>query len=337
MRSSPIRRPAIALLVAALGAVGAPPLACAQSDLEASNRATARQMGEEALSAYRAERWAEALVGFRNAQKLIQLPTLATFEARCEVRLGRLVEASESYRRAIATAIDSTLTPAQQEGQRSAQKEAWNERDALLPRIPTLAVETDYRPGATDELRLDGTSLPLTQLGVARWVDPGPHHVEIVRDGRVLDAEDVTLSEGTKRSIRLEIGPPPSPAAETTPAETGPHRDGASKGFAVVGWTAVALGGAALVTSGVTFAAATSINTAELGARCPDAHCSADKADTVATYEALGATSIGTLVAGAALATVGFGFLLVSDDQAPAHARAQVRVSARGAAVALPF
>lgn len=324
----------------------APSLAWAQpsiagGELDASNRATARRLSEEALEHFRAERWQEALAGFDEAQKLLEVPTLATFSARCLVKLGRLVEASERYRRAIAFVVDPSLTPTQQEGQRASQSEAQAERAALLPRIPTLTVETDRAPGSADEVRLDGVAIPRGQLGVARLVDPGKHRVSLVRGGREIDGQDVTLAEGATQKARLAVGtpppeppvgPPPAPSP-VAPARPARARDGT---LTILGWTGVGAGATSLAVAGITFASAAGIDS-DLAGQCSGDVCPPRLQDQVDEYDALRTTALLTFVGGVVLAGAGVTILVVAPDAPAPTARAQVRVSARNATFSLRF
>jgi hypothetical protein len=324
-----------AFAIAAALAVTQPSTAIAQPELDASNRASARRLSEEALEHYRAGRWQEALDGFDAARKLLSVPTLATFSARCLVRLGRLVEASERYRLAASLAIDPSLTPEQQEGQRVAQAEAERERAELLPRIPTLVVDTDRAPGPGDEVRLDGAPIPRIQLGVARLVDPGPHRVTLVRDGHEIGVTVIELSEGAQERASLTVAPPsPPPPPLLGESRAAPHEAHPSP-VEIAGWTAVAVGGTSLVVSGITFGSAASINSS-LEDDCAGGTCAKPLADRVDTYDALRITSIATLAGGLVIGAAGVTMLVLAPDE-PSSARAQVRVSARTAELSMPF
>lgn len=326
--------------MAACLALVVPTAASAQADLDASNRATARRVSEVALDDFRAGRWEDALRGFDEARRLLPVPTLATFSARCLVKLGRLVEASERYRRAVALPIDPALTSSQQAGQRTSQTEAQAERDALMSRIPTLVIETDRAPARRDEIRLDGVVIPLTQLGVARLVDPGPHRVALVRGGVEIDVHDVTLLEGAKAHARLAVGTPPPdpPPAPPFGAEPNRARRDPIRTFQVLGWTGVGVGAATLALSGITFATAASISS-DLADEC-DPDCPRSLEGRVEQYDALKTVSVASLIGGIVLAGAGVTLLLVAPsdpDTEPTAARARLRVSARSADLAVRF
>lgn len=326
-------------LVVALAASS--PRAGEAQEPDASARATARHISEEALEHYRGERWEEALRGFDKAQTLVKMPTLALFSARCLERLGRWVEASERYRLALALGIDPKLTPVQQDGQRAAQVEARAARGRLAPRIPTLAIALDGAIEPGDVVRVDGAALPREQLAVRRLLDPGRHQIALVRGGAILDSAVIELRERAHEAVRLrapEARPPPTrvppvPAPVSAPAadpDRGVHP------LQLAGWTAVGAGGVSLVVSAITFGAAAS-NEADLEPICgDDRQCPASARDDVAAYETLRLASLFTLVGGAVAAGAGVAMVLSVPD-APRGARAQLRVSARGATLVTSF
>src|SRR5262245_48814497 len=99
-----LRRPSIAVLAAfvVLSARGA--LAAGPDDAQA--RITARRLGAEAVKLYDTGYYVAALEKFDAASSLLPTPTLSLYSARCLVKLGRLVEASERYLTATRMTLD---------------------------------------------------------------------------------------------------------------------------------------------------------------------------------------------------------------------------------------
>src|SRR5262245_51329128 len=81
----------LTVLLAATSAMGEPVAA------DEETRAKARAIGEEALALYDQGRYIEAFDKFQSASDLVKAPTLDLMAARCLVKMGRLVEASERY------------------------------------------------------------------------------------------------------------------------------------------------------------------------------------------------------------------------------------------------
>jgi hypothetical protein len=332
----------LATVVVAATVALLPGAAMAQADPEATVRATARHISEEALEHYRGERWEEALRGFDKAQTLLRMPTLALLSGRCLERLGRWVEASERYRLALALDIDQKLTPAQQDGQRAAQVEAKVARDRLAPRIPSLAVAVEGATEPGDEVRVDGAPLPREQVSLPRLLDPGRHEIALVRGRQILDRAAIELREGARETVRLRApdvaSPPPHPAPAPPPSPTAAaiQPDDGVHPLQLAGWTAIGVGGASFVVSAITFGAAAS-SEADLEPLCGrDRQCPPSARDDVASYETLRVASLFSLVGGAVSSAAGVAMLLSVPD-APRGARAQLRVSARGATMVTSF
>jgi hypothetical protein len=107
-------------------------------------RATARKLGGEAVKLYDAGDYAGALEKFNTADSLVPAPTLGLYAARCLVKLGRTVEASERYLEVTRMELDRAALPVM----RKAQADAVTEREKLLPSIPTLEVRLTGPLGA---------------------------------------------------------------------------------------------------------------------------------------------------------------------------------------------
>lgn len=149
----------------------------------------------------------EALLG--QAFQQFPAPTIALLHARTLVRLGRLADAVDAYQRASLSLLPSDAPDAF----RSAAASARIELLALRPRVPRLQVNVRAVGSGSHRvlLRLDGKSLPPSQLG--RWflVDPGRRIVRIDWDGASYE-RIVRIDEG--QSVVTEVVEPrTSPAA----------------------------------------------------------------------------------------------------------------------------
>jgi len=109
-------------------------LAIAETPTSAE-RDVARVIAQSAAGYYDAGEWERAREHFRRAYDLVKAPTLALMEARALVKLGRLVEATEAYQRAMNINADETNIPF-----RKAATDARAENDALRRRIPSIRV-----------------------------------------------------------------------------------------------------------------------------------------------------------------------------------------------------
>ena len=165
-------------------------------------RAKARVIGEEGLAFFDQGMYIDALDRFERADALIKAPTLALMAARSLEKLGRLVEASERY----FSVTRMNLDPKASEVWRQAVVTAGKERDALLPRIPTIEITLEG-PGAEGaSVRIDGRPAPRAIIGVKSPIDPGIHRVEARGTGTAA-AERVSLSEGQASRLVLTLKP----------------------------------------------------------------------------------------------------------------------------------
>jgi tetratricopeptide (TPR) repeat protein len=177
------------------------PFASAQATSE-NARAKARVIGEEGLAFFDQGMFIDALDRFERADALLKAPTLGLMAARSLEKLGRLVEASERY----LAVSRQNLDPKASEVWKKAVVTAGKEREALLPRIPTIeiALEGQGAEGAT--VRIDGRAVPRAIIGIKSPIDPGMHRIE-ARGTGVAAAERVSLSEGQASKIVLTLKP----------------------------------------------------------------------------------------------------------------------------------
>ncbi|HEX8790843.1 MAG TPA: hypothetical protein VF765_07810 [Polyangiaceae bacterium] len=250
-------------------------------------------------------------------------PTHLLYIARTQVKLGQLVEASETYLKVTR----EILAPDAPRAFVDAQSAAAQEEKELETRIPTLLIRVDGAGAMEATVTLDGTALPAAMVGLAAPVNPGSHALRAVaKDGTSADAQ-IKLSPGSHETVVLKlhpaasaVAPTPAPAQAPTEAnsapggETAPPSGGAPLGT-VLGWVGVGLGVAGLAV-GTVFVGMNRAKRTDADALCPNGQCPmADKPqvqslDQQADSAATGAW-IGYIAGGALLAT-GFVLLLTS-------------------------
>jgi hypothetical protein len=177
----------------------------AQREPTANEVALARQLFDEGLRAAREERWADALDAFERSHQLAPRPVTLMNLAGAQVRTGRLVAGTESYRRFLATATEREL----------ARYRAQVERALAAAEARIGRVELRIRGlGPDDEVNLDGVSISRTSLQMALPVDPGEHLVHVTRGGREVARSAFVVQEGQSTAVRMEIleTPVPTPA-----------------------------------------------------------------------------------------------------------------------------
>jgi len=258
------RLPALALRVRfALSAAGlgaavlfAPSPVRAQS---AADRATARSLATAGIKLYRAGNYKDALDKLTRAEALYDAPIHLLYIARCQVKLGKVVEGAETYRKLGRVQLSSNAPQAFKSAQDSGAKEL----SALEPKIPALRVEVQP-PDVNDmDVVIDGEHLPSAIVGIDRPADPGKHTIRVTAPGFKPAETTVELKLGEKKPVKLALEPGTaggaapagsSPSGAGGTAEGGGHEKGnappppTGKKPALIGFMAGVRGGATFFT-----------------------------------------------------------------------------------------
>lgn len=225
-------------------------LAHAQTDEE---RAGARALADQGLTAYEEGRFSDAVDLFTRAQSVIDAPIHLLYIARAQEKQGHLVQAMEAYNKAVRT----QLSPGAPEVFVEAKKDAEKELEALIPRLPQVTVTVSGEEQAEDVVvKVDGEPLPAAFVGVKRPANPGKHTYSA--EGATLEAPEVTIAvnEGGEAMVELVLrakavvaaAPAPEPApkeAPPPPPPSEPRDTGTSSklpAYAALGVGAVGLG-----------------------------------------------------------------------------------------------
>jgi hypothetical protein len=309
-----------ALVAALLGvsAALAAPSAWADGD-DAQKRITARKLGAEAVKLYDTAYYAAALEKFDAASSLLPTPTLSLYSARCLVKLGRLVEASERYLAATRMTLEKNAPTVMLR----AQVDAAVERDKLLPTIPQVKIEVSGPAGAGVKVLLDGRELARPMLGEKLPVDPGKHVIQAVRADTTVERE-VSLAPSETAQILLAL--PPLPVPTVSVPVTPPLR--------IAGWVGIGTGAAGLVAFAVNGAIALALRDSLSGdPQCQDNLCDASLQGKVNAY---GTTRIPTtigLAAGVVGLAAGIPLVLLNPVRMSGGAKIVPFVSAGGVGV----
>jgi hypothetical protein len=205
----------VASAIATLGS----PDAFAQS---AADKATARTLATEGIKLFREGRFAESLDKMQRAQTMYDAPVHVLYIARCQVKLDKLVEGAESYRKLVRTPLDANAPPAFKEAIESGGKEL----EEIEPKIPALRVEVEPANAAQLEIRIDGEAMPVAALGIDRPANPGWHTVQAWAPGYAPSESKVELRAGEKKPLKLVLqpgsGPPPPGFTAPPPGQQQP-------------------------------------------------------------------------------------------------------------------
>ncbi len=232
--------------------------------------------------------WERAREHFHRAYRIVRAPTLALMEARSLVHLGRLLEATDVYQRAVEVPFDDS-----NEAYRRAAVQAREELAALREKVPSVRVVAPADE-PQPEVRVDGNLVSSTS---PTPVDPGTHVVSISRQGLPIRWDTVTVREGEERIVRLE---PVRPAKQEPVALS---RGDSSSALQPLMWSAFAVGGVGLAT-GIVSGALALERKSDLDRVCTDDACPPDAQSDLRAYRNLRtASTIGYVVGVAGLGT----------------------------------
>ena len=191
-----------------------PPDAFAQS---AADKATARTLATEGIKLFRDGKFAESLDKMQRAQAMYDAPVHVLYIARCQVKLDKLVEGAESYRRLVRMPLDANAPPAFKEAIESGNKEL----EEVEPKVPALRVEVEPANADKLEIRIDGEAMPVAALGIDRPANPGWHTVQAWAPGYAASENKIELKAGEKKPLKIVLVPgggPPPPGFAVPPA-----------------------------------------------------------------------------------------------------------------------
>jgi hypothetical protein len=291
----------VSLLAFTLGLAAAGNAAAAQPGAPTDPVAQARQLGEAGVKLYQASRWDEAYDALSKAEELHHAPTLVLFMARTQRARGRLLEARTLYQKLDGEPLDANAP----EAFRDAQRDARTELAALAERIPQLTLRA--KGGVAAAFRIDDWDVPSDAPYVE--LDPGNYTLVARAPGKLDKSQPLSVAEGARQTVELELLDAPSDGPATHGALFGP------------GIALLAAGGAGLlmgaVTGGVSLA-----RVAAIKEECIDNHCPASSEPAAEDARALGIASTVTLTIGGVAVVSGLVMLLLDKPPAPTAGRA---------------
>jgi len=227
----------------------------------AEERAGARAAAEAGADAFDAGRYEEAIELFRRAEAVVHATPHLLYIARAQTKLGRLVEARESYLAIINEAVPSRANP----GLVQTRKEAEQELDQLEPRIPQITVVV--QGGKTDGLQvfMDEREVPSALVGIPRPVNPGTHEFYATAVGSESSRNTVTIKEGGQETVILTLRPSQAAAApaagESAPAQaTAGTPDSGPSGRQIIAYSSLGVGAIGVGVGALFFAQANGLS-----------------------------------------------------------------------------
>ena len=205
--------PVAAVVVAVLGLVAATQARAQAEDGGAGappSREQAQQLLQQGNELFRADRFADALHAYREAQRVFPSPKLFFNIAACEESLGRRAQAMSNLFAFVKQAVDADPLVRTEAERRMAHL------------ATTLAAVDVSRLPPNAKIAVDAEAVGLTPLDRPLWLEPGPHRVSVDRPGRPLWVTTVDGRAGALSTLelpQLESLPAPKPAE---PGPSGP-------------------------------------------------------------------------------------------------------------------
>jgi hypothetical protein len=268
----------------------------------------------------KADRCEEAVVKFRESQRLDPASGTALNLGYCEAKLGRVASAWLAYRQAVRLA--------QAQGKQQHEALGREQADKLKPEVPELVLILRKEEPAGVVLELDGAPLEREMWLVPIPVDPGAHTVAKRGNGNEPWQKTITLARGEHTSVEVPASsntklPPVVPPPPIEPAGPAPvpekQRPPETSGSAQKTW-GYALGGvgAAALVTGVALFVSARVQYDGAADDCPngcnDEGYAARESARTRAFISYGVTGAGVLLAGIGIA------LVLSADDAPGGA-----------------
>lgn len=324
-------------VIAILLGVGLAPASAFADAKAAQDREEAKRAYTEARKLAKENKPLEALAMFRRAHELAPTPVTRVDLARALVGQGKLIEAHALA----ATTGDMPVTATETQKSKVARKEATELAAALSPRIPKITLVI-INPSGETEVAIDGLPVSKELLTAEIALDPGDH-VLVARGADRSVEVPITLQEGDRRPITVEVPQPPpvAPPVEPPPAPKvapkPPPRRAAppaeDDGVHPIVPVLLTVGGVSLLAGAVTGAIALS-QVSDFD-RCADSGaCPGDLRDELSTHHALTTTSTVTFIVGGVATAAGVTGWIIDAASGPSTSP-QVQARFTGTGIAL--
>ncbi len=251
-----------------------PEVAWAQSS--DADKASARELLLSGLQALEKKDFATAAEQFSRGEALYHAPTLLLGLARARRGLGQLVAAEDAYSRVATSSLPSDASDAF----RQALVDARAELAEIRLRVPAVTILV--KGPATAKVTIDGAPVPSAALGVPRFVDPGKHTIRGAARGFTAVEATITLAEGKKEQLTLELKPKAGESPDDEPS-AGAQPQGGPGGklpappakaspLKTLGFVGLGVGAAGLVVGGIAGGLALGKHS-DISKQCPGGSC----------------------------------------------------------------
>ncbi len=278
-------------------------------------KATARRLGLSGVKKANANDCPAAITELEKAVKLYPAPTLLVPLGRCQAKLGQVVEATETFRRAARLELPENSSSVFFEAQMTAQ----HLLDQTLPKLAKLTIRVrGLQPDAEVHIKLDDKAVSAALVDQERPTNPGDHVISVTAPGYTSDSKPLSLAPGEAKEILLSIRALPKAAGgDSSGANADPTTDpttDTSAGNQRLGLVLLGVGGIATLAGSVFgFLALQKKN--DLDEKCPNTRCAPEHSDEIDAAKQFGLGS--TIGIGIGIASLGVGayFLLTGSSK----------------------
>jgi hypothetical protein len=274
--------------------------------------ATARQLAIQGIDAVEGGNCAGGAPLLERAESLHHASVHLQYLARCRVKDGKLVAATELWRRIIRDGAPADASPAV----KTALAEANTELSRTLPRLATTTVRS-ARAYDKLTLTLDGAPLPGDIVDAPQVVDPGDHDLVANAPGFATWTKHWSVAEGGAVTFTIELEPGASDAVAASPGAGANDKSGGPSWVTPAGWITASVGAATLIAGTVTWLARNN-RRSDLEHNCPNELCTggaykseADVDSAKSSVQTLTAATNVLMISGAVVLAGGVTLLVV--------------------------
>ena len=224
-------------------------LSSVDASAQETSVATARQLAISGIDAVESGDCQKGTPQLERAEQLHHASVHLQYLARCRVAAGKLVAATEMWRRIIREGAPEGSSPAVA----AALTEAQTELDKTLPRLASTTIRSaDHYDGLS--LTLDGVRLPSDMVGAPQILDPGAHELRVSAPGFQDWQKQWTLTEGGTAEVVVELAPLAGGGQAGTPVAgaTASDKESSAPWLVPAGWITASVGAASLIGGTVT-------------------------------------------------------------------------------------
>ena len=271
--------------------------------------AAGRQTFVEALADEEQGRYADAITKYRRVLLVRDTPNIRYRIGASLERLGKLVQAADSYEAAVKLGTASGTTADADVARASRERIS-----AIAPKLAHLTLRVPSAPPGT-EVTVDGEPAR-AEPATERAVDPGTHVVAASAPGRRPFRSSVDLTEGARVELPIVLEPQMTVQPVPTPVRVYPYR--------TAGIVTAAAGGA-LLASGVIVLAVRSGTLGDLETACPNGACPQSRRDELQSAHdrarTEGPLGVALVAVGAAAMATGLVLVFIGGSEAPSALR----------------